>query len=70
MDLRGRLDLFGRKLQSTDVALADAIAAAAGLVQGEADEGTPVVLVQGLAAQAPARPARDLVRPREIDLFR
>src|SRR5581483_4498884 len=69
IDLRGQPDLFGRKLETTDVAFADAVAAAAALVQGEADEGTPIALVQGLDPQAPARPARDLVRPLEIDLF-
>ncbi len=70
IDLRGRPDLFGRKLETTDVAFADAVAAAAALVQGEADEGTPIALVQGLDPRAPARPACDLIRPLENDLFR
>jgi coenzyme F420-0:L-glutamate ligase/coenzyme F420-1:gamma-L-glutamate ligase len=37
---------------------------------GQAAEGTPIVLVRGLAL--PDRPgaAADLIRPREIDLFR
>ena len=70
IDLRGHPDLFGRKLETTDVAFADAVAAAAALVQGEADEGTPVALVQGLESRAPVRPARDLIRPLDTDLFR
>ena len=39
LDLRGRDDLFGRPLEVTQVALADELAAAASLLQGEADEG-------------------------------
>ena len=52
--------------------VADQLAAAAALVQGEADEGCPVVLVRGLQwpDTAPATPASVLVRPRERDLFR
>lgn len=72
LDRRGERDLFGRVLRVTEVALADQVAAAAALVQGEAAEGRPVVLVRGLAwpASAPALPARALLRPREQDLFR
>ena len=68
-DLRGRLDLFGRPLIATEVGLADELAAAASLVQGQADEGTPVVLVRGLAAEA-GTTAAALVRSAEEDLFR
>ncbi len=70
-DMRGRPDLFGQALQVTEVGFADEIAAAAGLVQGQAAEGTPVVIVRGL--EYPAREdarAADLVRPAEMDLYR
>lgn len=72
LDRRGERDLFGRALQITEVALADQVAAAAALVQGEAAEGRPVVLVRGLTwpAAAPATGASALLRPREQDLFR
>ena len=71
-DRRGERDLYGRTLQVTEVALADQLAAAAALLQGEAAEGRPVVLVRGLAwpAAAPATPASALLRAREQDLFR
>ncbi|MEO7737758.1 MAG: coenzyme F420-0:L-glutamate ligase [Novosphingobium sp.] len=47
-DRRGKgQDLFGRTLQATVVAVADAIAAAAVLAMGEAAEGTPAALVRG-----------------------
>ena len=70
VDLRGHPDLFGRELLVTETGYADEIAAAAGLLMGQADEAVPMVLVRGLAWSAPDRPAADLVRPAEHDLFR
>jgi coenzyme F420-0:L-glutamate ligase/coenzyme F420-1:gamma-L-glutamate ligase len=70
LDLRGRPDLFGRPLRSTQVGLADEIAAAASLLMGQADEGTPVVLIRGLDLPGGDGSANDLLRPRELDLFR
>ena len=70
LDLRGRPDLFGRRLESTEVGLADELAAAASLVMGQAAEGRPVVLVRGLGYQRRDGAASELVRPREKDLFR
>ena len=70
IDWRGHPDLFGRILEVTETAFADEIAAAASLVQGQADEGTPIVLVRGLAWSAPDAPGAALVRPPEHDLFR
>ena len=46
------------------------IAAAAGLLMGQADEAIPMALVRGLAWSAPDQPAAALVRPAEHDLFR
>jgi coenzyme F420-0:L-glutamate ligase / coenzyme F420-1:gamma-L-glutamate ligase len=70
LDLRGRPDLFGRELKSTQVGVADEIAAAASLLMGQADEGTPVVLVRGLVLPAADGSAADLIRDRTLDLFR
>jgi len=69
-DLRGRPDLFGRKLEVTEVGFADEIAAAASLVMGQAAEGRPAILVRGLEWAEPAGTAADLIRPKSIDLFR
>lgn len=69
-DRRGEADLSGRKLEVTEVAFADSVAAAAVLAMGEGAEGRPAALVRGLAADAPARPAADLLRPKQMDLFR
>jgi coenzyme F420-0:L-glutamate ligase/coenzyme F420-1:gamma-L-glutamate ligase len=70
VDLRGHPDLFGRELLVTETGFADEIAAAAGLLMGQADEAVPMVLVRGLAWSAPDRPAGFLIRPPEHDLFR
>jgi coenzyme F420-0:L-glutamate ligase/coenzyme F420-1:gamma-L-glutamate ligase len=69
-DRRGEQDLSGRPLQVTEVAFADAVAAAAVLAMGEAAEGCPAALVRGLACPAPERPAAALLRPKSQDLFR
>ncbi len=70
LDMRGRPDRRGRELRVTEIGLADEIAAAASVVMGQADEGRPVVVVRGLAQAAGDGNARDLVRARELDLFR
>ena len=70
VDLRGHPDLFGRELLVTETGFADEIAAAAGLLMGQADEAVPMVLVRGLRWSAPDLPAAALVRPAEHDLFR
>jgi coenzyme F420-0:L-glutamate ligase/coenzyme F420-1:gamma-L-glutamate ligase len=70
IDMRGRPDLFGRALQVTETGFADEIAAAAGLLMGQADEAMPMVLVRGLSWSAPEVPAAAMIRPAEHDLFR
>ena len=70
LDLRGTADLFGRELRSTEVGIADEIAAAASMLMGQAGEGTPIVLLRGLNLPNADGSAADLIRPREIDLFR
>jgi coenzyme F420-0:L-glutamate ligase/coenzyme F420-1:gamma-L-glutamate ligase len=69
LDLRGTSDHTGRTLEATVVALADQVAAAAGLVMGKADRA-PVAVVRGVDAAGEAIPAREIVRPPEEDLFR
>jgi len=71
LDRRGGVDRHGRTLQVTQIALGDAIAAAAGLVMGETTEGTPVVWIRGLAAYTTDDDggSQALLRPRAHDLF-
>ncbi len=70
LDLRGQSDLFGRSLRVTIVGHADELAAAASILMGQSDEGRPVILVRGLPARTPHRPAAALLRPPGEDLFR
>lgn len=69
-DRRGDPDLTGYVLQHTIIGLADEIAAAASLVMGPAAEGIPAVIARGLALPAGDGTARDIQRPRDMDLFR
>lgn len=70
LDRRGERDRNGRKLEITEVALADQLACAAGLLMGEGAEGLPAVLIRGLAWSASFVPASGLIRPLAEDLFR
>jgi coenzyme F420-0:L-glutamate ligase/coenzyme F420-1:gamma-L-glutamate ligase len=63
-------DLFGRKLQVTEVAVADEVAAAGSLLMGQAAEGLPAVHIRGFVCNGPPLPAAALLRRKELDLFR
>ena len=70
LDLRGRADLTGRTLHHTVVALADEVAAAAGLVM-EKDSAVAAAIVRGVRyTPGSAGAAARLVRKPEFDLFR
>jgi coenzyme F420-0:L-glutamate ligase/coenzyme F420-1:gamma-L-glutamate ligase len=72
LDLRGTADDHGTVLETTVVALADAVAAASGLVMTKTAR-VPAALIRGLdrtIGVAPPGAARDLVRPPADDLFR
>jgi len=68
-DYRGRRDRQGRRLHATVIAVADELAAAAGLLM-QKDAGTPVVLIYGAPIELGPGSARDLIRPPGRDLFR
>lgn len=69
VDRRGTTDREGRVLEVTQIALADMVASAAGLVMGEGAEGVPAALVRGLRWDTAECPAASLVRPLAEDLF-
>jgi coenzyme F420-0:L-glutamate ligase/coenzyme F420-1:gamma-L-glutamate ligase len=69
VDLRGGLDDTGKPLHATVLAVADDIAAAAGLVMGKTWR-TPAVIVRGLEPGDRDGSGRDLIRPPDEDLFR
>ena len=73
LDLRGRPDLFGEPLQTSEEAIADELSAAASLLQGQAGEGRPVILIRGYDFSGiPTQNTGTfgLIRPKEKDLFR
>jgi len=70
VDLRGTADRAGLLLRSTQVAVADEIAAAANLVRTSKADGLPVVVLRGLSHVRGEGSAAELVMPAERDLFR
>ncbi len=70
VDLRGRRDRFGRELRTTEVAIADELAAAASLLMGQADEGRPVIHARGVPYDRRDGNGRELLRPKSMDMFR
>ena len=70
----GEKDLYGRKLETTEVAIGDELAAAASILMGQADEGIPVVLVRGFLnfndLQDKKSSVKPLLRKKELDVFR
>jgi coenzyme F420-0:L-glutamate ligase/coenzyme F420-1:gamma-L-glutamate ligase len=72
-DRRGQKDLFGRTLQATIIAVADAVAGMAVLAMGEGAEGTPAAVVQGAGrwiSDDDGPGATSGLRPPEQDMFR
>jgi coenzyme F420-0:L-glutamate ligase/coenzyme F420-1:gamma-L-glutamate ligase len=70
VDKVGDPDLFGYKLRATEIGAADELAAAASLMMGQADEGTPIILVRGFPYRLREAELSELLRPKELDLFR
>jgi coenzyme F420-0:L-glutamate ligase/coenzyme F420-1:gamma-L-glutamate ligase len=67
-DRRGTLDLVGRPLEVTTLAVADQLAAAAGLLMGK-DAGVPAVFVRGVDLTGDGS-VRATLRDPSTDLFR
>jgi len=69
-DRRGQPDLFDRPLQVTMLGIADEIAAAASLIMGGAAESAPIVHARGVPYTSGDGHLSDLLRPRQLDMFR
>jgi coenzyme F420-0:L-glutamate ligase/coenzyme F420-1:gamma-L-glutamate ligase len=69
VDHRGLPDDFGREMHATVIAVADELASSAELVMGKTRR-VPVVLVRGYFDEGAPGTGRDLIRPRDQDLFR
>lgn len=70
LDLRGDDDLFGRPLKVSIVGIADELAAAASVLQGQAAEGAPAVVIRGYTAEGEPTTGQALIRDKSEDLFR
>lgn len=70
IDERGWKDLFGYTLKITVVGVADELAAAASLVMGQAAEGTPAVHVRGFPYPLGEGSLKEIIRPKDQDMFR
>ncbi len=70
LDQRGEPDRDGRIMQVTQIALADAVAGAAGLAMGEGMEGIPACIVRGLTFEGEAQTSEAIMRAEAEDLFR
>jgi coenzyme F420-0:L-glutamate ligase / coenzyme F420-1:gamma-L-glutamate ligase len=68
-DDRGRRDPHGYRLHASVEAVADELAAAAGLVCGKLNR-TPACIVRGFTHEPGRGKTRDLLRPAKNDLFR
>ncbi|MBZ9571189.1 coenzyme F420-0:L-glutamate ligase [Methanobrevibacter sp. TMH8] len=70
----GEEDLYGRKLETTEIAIADELAAAASLLMGQANEGIPVVLIKGFLNFNDLKDKKSSIKPllreKEFDVFR
>ncbi len=69
IDYRGSKDMYDRKLRFTVIAIADELASAAELVMKKS-EGVPVAILRGVQYVAGMGSIKDLIRPKEIDMFR
>ncbi len=69
LDYRGLEDPEGRLLRTTTIAVADELAAAAGLVMGKLDR-VPAVLLKGCRFERAEASIAEVIRPAEQDLFR
>jgi coenzyme F420-0:L-glutamate ligase / coenzyme F420-1:gamma-L-glutamate ligase len=70
LDLRGSPDRNGRALRTTEVGIADELAAAASILMGQAAEGRPVVHIRGMNFMRHDGNAAELIRPAYMDMFR
>ena len=68
-DFRGKTDDHGKELSATVLATADEIAAASGLLMRKTTR-IPVVLMRGYYFDHGEGSAKDMIRPRDRDLFR
>ena len=71
IDLKGEEDIFGNTLHATEIAIADELAAAAGLLMGQGNDMKPVVIIKGFdRSNYSVNNAYDLMVNKDDDLYR
>ncbi|MGD2027475.1 MAG: coenzyme F420-0:L-glutamate ligase [Anaerolineales bacterium] len=70
VDRRGETDLMGYVMRATIVGAADELAAGASLQMGQVAEGTPAVHVRGFPYALRDSNLGEILREKELDLFR
>jgi coenzyme F420-0:L-glutamate ligase/coenzyme F420-1:gamma-L-glutamate ligase len=71
IDLKGEEDIFGNTLHATEIAIADELAAAAGLLMGQGNDMKPVVIIKGFnRSNYSVNNAYDLIVNKDEDLYR
>ena len=71
IDLKGEEDIFGNELHATEIAIADELAAAAGLLMGQGNDMKPVVIIKGFdRSNYSVNNAYDLIVNKDEDLYR
>ena len=68
-DYRGKRDFYGYKMHATEEAVVDELACVAGLVCGK-NSRVPACIIRGYPYRRGSGSARQMVRPKEKDLFR
>lgn len=69
-DLRGQPDIFGKKLEVTLVDVADSLASAAALCMGEANEQTPLCVIENAPVEfRPGAFSNEIKYPVQNDLY-
>lgn len=70
----GEKDLYGRELETTEIATCDELSSAASLIMGQADEGLPVVIIRGFDSfdnlRNTSSSINSVLMPKEADVFR
>ena len=71
IDLKGEKDIYGNILQATEIAIADELAAASGLLMGQGNDGIPIVIIRGFDRKHYLKnDAFNLIVKKEDDLYR
>lgn len=70
IDKKGQKDRYGYVLKSTEIGVADELAAAGSLLMGQSDESRPVIIARGFPYQLRDGNLSEVLRNEKDDLFR